>query len=456
MLASEPPPSRKLAYNPRTPRRLSGFSPPRQLIAASQSTTAHIPSSGSPVVSIPTPRPPTSPIVGRTKSSSSITGSDSGSSGSALSLAPSPLPLPRTTTAASTFANEANQSPSFYLKPSPPLSDSSASKTPMELLAESMKGRMLFAIPKKGRLYNKSLEMLEGADIKFTRSHRLDVCLVQNHPIALVFLPASDIPRFVAHGNVDMGITGQDTILESRTEEGVTQVLKLGFGGCKLQVQVPEKGPIHCIEQLAGKRVVSSYTTLARDYFRKLDERLGLVGAGNEGGSTQVQYVGGSVEAACALGLADGIVDLVESGETMRAAGLHAIDTVMTTEAVLIKSTNVKHPDLVPLIKRITSRIAGFVASNKYVICQYNVPRELLPIVTKITPGRRAPTISSIEDDGWVAVSAMVEKSKVANVMDELVEAGAEDTFIVALQNCRVETRLGSSELPVAEEEQEQ
>ncbi|CCA70806.1 probable ATP phosphoribosyltransferase [Serendipita indica DSM 11827] len=327
----------------------------------------------------------------------------------------------------------------------------------MELLAESMKGRMLFAIPKKGRLYTKSLEMLEGADVKFTRSHRLDVCLVQNHPIALVFLPASDIPRFVAHGNVDMGITGQDTILESNTQDGVTELLKLGFGGCKLQVQVPEKGPIQSVEQLAGKRVVSSYTTLARDYFRELDLRLGLIKKDEKTGEdvgqgTRVEYVGGSVEAACALGLADGIVDLVESGETMRAAGLHAISTVMTTEAVLIKSTNVKHPDLVPLIKRIASRIAGFVASNKYVICQYNVPRELLPVVTKITPGRRAPTISSIEDDGWVAVSAMVEKKIVANVMDQLVEAGAEDTFIIALQNCRVETRFGLPDSPSVDE----
>ncbi|KAG8814066.1 ATP phosphoribosyltransferase (ATP-PRTase) (ATP-PRT) [Serendipita sp. 400] len=438
MLASEPPPSRKLAYNPKSPRRLNDFSPPRQLISVTQTTTTttQIPRSSSPVFHITPHR----------------TGVNNGS-GSVPLAPPSTLPLPQPTLATK-LDDASNRKPPFHLTSSPSLSESSSSsssKTPMELLAESMKGRMLFAIPKKGRLNSKSLEMLEGADIKFTRSHRLDVCLVQNHPIALVFLPASDIPRFVAHGNVDMGITGQDTILESRTQDAVTEVLKLGFGGCKLQVQVPERGPIQSIDQLAGKRVVSSYTTLARDYFKRLDERLGLVGNGEEGSATRVEYVGGSVEAACALGLADGIVDLVESGETMRAAGLHAIETVMTTEAVLIKSTNVKHPDLVPLIKKITSRIAGFVASNKYVICQYNIPRELLPIVTKITPGRRAPTISSIEDDGWVAVSAMVEKKNVANVMDQLVEAGAEDTFIVALQNCRVETRLGLSEPPPAE-----
>ncbi|PVF98506.1 HisG-domain-containing protein [Serendipita vermifera] len=337
-------------------------------------------------------------------------------------------------------------------RPSP--THSSSLSSTMDFLTDAIKGRLLFAIPKKGRLYQKSLEMLEGADIKFTRSHRLDVALVQNHPIALVFLPASDIPRFVAHGNVDMGITGQDTILESNTSEAVMQILELGFGGCKLQVQVPETSNIQTLEQLAGKRVVSSYTNLSRRFFRKLDLRLGLIGEEEEEfvhgvkneswKGTRIEYVGGSVEAACALGLADGIVDLVESGETMRAAGLHAIDTVMSTQAVLIRSsTPNKEPALNLLIQKISSRIAGFVASNKYVLCQYNIPRELLPDVIKITPGRRAPTISSIEDDGWVAVSAMVERKRVADVMDELVAAGAEDTFIVALQNCRVETRVG-------------
>lgn len=263
--------------------------------------------------------------------------------------------------------------------------------------------------------------------------------------LASVFLPASDIPRFVAHGNVDMGITGRDTILESQTEDSIDELLPLGFGSCHLQVQVPEKGPIQTVEQLAGKRVVTSFTTLTRNYFKEVDAKQGYT---TDEQKTKIEYIGGSVEAACALGLADGIVDLVESGETMRAAGLHAISTVLQTEAFLIKALKPKHPELVPLIQRITSRIAGFVASNKYVLCQYNVPRTLLPIVTKITPGRRAPTISSIEDTGWVAVSAMVEKKNVANVMDELVAAGAEDTFIVALQNCRVESRMGLPDSP--------
>lgn len=299
---------------------------------------------------------------------------------------------------------------------------------------ESLDGRLLFAIPKKGRLYEKCLSILSGADIQFRRHNRLDVCLVQNHPIALVFLPASDIPSFVGKGDVDLGITGHDVILESQMQQHITEALRLGFGKCSLQVQVPEAGPIKTVKDLAGKRVVTSFEVLSGEYFSKIDEDLGL----KDEARTKIEYVGGSVEAACALGLADGIVDLVESGDTMRAAGLHAIATVLETEAVLIKSSIPKHPGLEPLIKQITSRIAGVVAASKYVVCQYNILRDKLPEATIITPGRKAPTISPLEEENWVAVSSMVEKKKIADIMDDLVKIGAHDIMIFNLDNCRV------------------
>ncbi|KAJ4492696.1 ATP phosphoribosyltransferase [Lentinula edodes] len=300
--------------------------------------------------------------------------------------------------------------------------------------ADSLDGRLLFAIPKKGRLYEQCLSILAGADIQFRRHARLDVCLVLNHPIALVFLPASDIPSFVGKGNVDLGITGHDVILESQMHEHVTEELRLGFGKCALQVQVPEAGSVKTVEDLVGKRVVTSFEVLSGEYFGKLDDIFQLSGEKR----TKIDYVGGSVEAACALGLADGIVDLVESGDTMRAAGLHAIATVLETEAVLIKSRVPKHEAHSSLINLITNRIKGVVAAGKYAICQYNVARDRLPTAIAITPGRRAPTISPLETDGWVAVSSMVEKKKVAQIMDDLVATGAEDILIFNLDNCRV------------------
>ncbi|KAG2139595.1 ATP phosphoribosyltransferase-domain-containing protein [Suillus bovinus] len=245
-----------------------------------------------------------------------------------------------------------------------------------------------------------------------------------NHPIVLVFLPAADIPSFVANGDVDLGITGHDVILEAKMQDQITEIHQLGFGKCALQVQTPENGPFKSVEDLAGKRVVTSFDVIAGAYFAKIDEQLSLTGDNR----TKIQYVGGSVEAACALGLADGI----ESGDTMRAAGLHAIATVLQTEAVLIKSKAPHRAHHASLIDLMASRIAGVVAAGKYVVCEYNVRRE------SITQAAAHPTISPLEEEGWVAISSMVEKKNIANVMDRLVKIGAEDILVFNLDNCRV------------------
>lgn len=181
----------------------------------------------------------------------------------------------------------------------------------------------------EGRLHTSCLDLLHGSDIQFHRHSRLDIALCINFPIALVFLPVGDIPRFVGEGRVDLGITGRDQVAESHAD--VEEILDLGFGSCKLQVQVPEMGPYNDPRQLIGKNIVTSFTGLASAYFAKLEseerESEGavntLVGLAHEdisrptsamgmaGLKTKIKYVGGSVEAACALGVADGIVDLV-------------------------------------------------------------------------------------------------------------------------------------------------
>ena len=133
-------------------------------------------------------------------------------------------------------------------------------------------------------------------------------------PVALVFLPAADIPRFVGEGNCDLGITGQDQVAESELLDNhikVTELLDLQFGKCKLQVQVPAAGELKTAKDLVGKRVVTSFDLLVKDYFRKLESEVRGTDVSLAEMTTEVKYVGGSVEAACALGVADGIVDLV-------------------------------------------------------------------------------------------------------------------------------------------------
>ena len=144
-------------------------------------------------------------------------------------------------------------------------------------LVNHLSDRLLFAVPKKGRLNSATLDLLAGSDIQFRRETRLDIALVKNLPLALIFLPAADIPTFVGEGRVDLGITGRDQVAEHDThlplgeESGVVEVMDLGFGACKLQVQVPEKGTLQDVKDLVGKNIVTSFTGLAEDYFARLE-----------------------------------------------------------------------------------------------------------------------------------------------------------------------------------------
>jgi ATP phosphoribosyltransferase len=169
-------------------------------------------------------------------------------------------------------------------------------------------GNCRFAIPKKGRLYEKCVELLNGSGIVFRREDRLDVAVCVGLPITLVFLPAADIAKFVGAGNVDIGITGWDVVKESQVD--VERVMDLGFGKCKLCVQAPVEDQITDVSTLAGGRIVTSYPDLTKEFFKPFDDAKGV--------QTNVRFVGGSVEAACGLGLADAVVDLVETGTTMR------------------------------------------------------------------------------------------------------------------------------------------
>ncbi|KAI9374348.1 muts domain V-domain-containing protein [Aspergillus egyptiacus] len=307
-----------------------------------------------------------------------------------------------------------------------------------ELEEKIRRRRLAGLVAAEGRLQQATLDLLSGCDIQFRRENRLDLALVKNLPIALIFLPAADIPTFIGEGRVDLGITGRDQVAEhdaqlglnAGQESGVQEIMDLGFGGCKLQVQVPEKGDVKEAKELVGKNVVTSFTALSEQFFRRLE---GVPEGGEQ--KTKIKYVGGSVEAACALGVADGIVDLVESGETMRAAGLKAIDTVVESTAVLVKNRNTQNP----LVDLITSRIRGVITAQRFVLCQYNIPRDSLATACNITPGKRAPTVTALEEDGWVAVSSMVEKKKIATVMDELIKVGATDILVLNIANSRTD-----------------
>ena len=285
-------------------------------------------------------------------------------------------------------------------------------------------GHAILAVPKKGRLNEKVMKMLDGAGLDYTRRERVDVAVCTNLPIVLVFLPASDIATFVGEGNVDLGITGQDHILESGVD--VDALIELGFGKCSLSIQAPTVSQIKDVKsQLTGKRIATSFPKITADYFQKLDPS----------NPPHIREISGSVEAACGLGLADAVVDLVETGTTMRAAGLEEVEVIMKTQATLIANKSSKHTSIIELLK---TRIEGYLTATRFMMISYNVSREHLAAAILITPGKRSPTVSPLEADDWCAVSSLVEKKAMAEVMDKLQGIGATDILCFAISNSRM------------------
>lgn len=308
---------------------------------------------------------------------------------------------------------------------------------PADVIDENL---VLFAVPKKGRLHDDVMKVLNGAGLEAKRPDRLDVAKCKDLPVKLVFLPAKDIPSYILDGNVDLGISGTDMLEEALLEDSVVDPsrievkLRLGFGKCKLCLQAPKALGDVKPEEFVGKRIVTSFPHLTKRYFNDL--------ATSDGArcQTSIKVVSGSVEAACGLGLADAVVDLVETGTTMRAAGLEVVSDVMETEAVLLRQSHRENmltakKDMINLIQE---RIEGFMTSTRHVMIIYNCNKDHLAACTVIAPGKRSPTVTALSEDGFFSVSVLVEKSKSHSIMDKLSKAGALDILCVGLANTRM------------------
>ena len=247
------------------------------------------------------------------------------------------------------------------------------------------------------------------------------------------------------------GLLRQVALVKQRRPHALANV---GFGCCLSAATIRDELALRCTlltatvfflsnnlasalaEELgdyAGARIVTSFPEVAKKFFQPFDAAAAAGDA--KTGPTHIKYCSGSVEAACGLGLADAVVDLVETGTTMRAAGLDILASIMTTEAVLITNPHSKHPEL---CQKLCARIQGYIDSTKFQLMQYNCPRANLAEAVKITPGKKSPSILPLERDDWVAVSVMVAKREVANIIDRLAACGATDILVFSLSNCRV------------------
>jgi ATP phosphoribosyltransferase len=279
------------------------------------------------------------------------------------------------------------------------------------------------AAPSKGRLQEPSETLLKAAGVKYRKRERALFAHVDSLNAVILFVRPDDIPLLVAEGAADMGMVGRDLIHENECENRVSTRLELGYGHCRLALATRANGGAKTVAELAGLKVAASMANSAREFFKKKSVNVNLL------------EVSGSVEIMVALGLADAIVDLVESGDTLRDNGLEVIETVSQTQAVLIQSKQPRDPKLCDLIVR---RFQGVLTAQQYSLLEYNVPRQKLKDAEKITPGFKSPTVSDLEDPDWVAVKVMVPKKQSIEIMDKLESLGASAILETPITNCRL------------------
>jgi ATP phosphoribosyltransferase len=284
-----------------------------------------------------------------------------------------------------------------------------------------MTDNLRIGIPSKGRLAESAAQLLTEAGLKFRRQDRSLFALVRDMPIELTFLRTDDIPVLCAEGAIDMGITGGDLIEESGVQ--LNQRLTLGLGNVRLAMCVPDDSRLKKPSDLAGKRIATSFPNVTNKYLAK------------HGATAHIVNLTGSVEVMIALGVADAIVDLVETGSTLAANRLVMLDEIGKYEMVLVQNPATRHGEL---CDRIVRRLEGVVIARSYSLLEYNVPQAKLAEAEKITPGFESPTVNKLEEEGWYAVRAMVKRGEVISIMERLEALGASAILETTITNCRL------------------
>jgi ATP phosphoribosyltransferase len=276
-------------------------------------------------------------------------------------------------------------------------------------------------IPSKGRLAEVAGELLKEAGLSFRRQERSLFARCREMPVEITFLRTEDIPVLCAEGALDMGITGGDLIQESGAE--LTERLSLGVGHCRLALCVAEDKPIESPAELNGARVATSFPGVTQQFLAKFGAKVHLVN------------LSGSVEIMIALGVADAIVDLIETGSTLAANRLRVLAEIDRYETLLVQNKAARLPEVAD---RVVRRLEGVVIARSYSLLEYNVPRAKLPEAERITPGFNSPTISALEDPAWCAVRVMVRRDETIEIMERLESLGASAILETRITNCRL------------------
>jgi ATP phosphoribosyltransferase len=277
------------------------------------------------------------------------------------------------------------------------------------------------AVPNKGSLSEQAAEMLREAGYRQRRDGRDLVLLDPENDVEFFYLRPRDIALYVGEGTLDAGITGRDLLLDSGSH--ASEMIALGFGESTFRFAA-RAGSVTALQDLSGRRVATSYA--------------GLVGAylAERGVSADLVRLDGAVETAVRLGVADVIADVVETGRTLKAAGLELFgEPILRSEAVLIRREGAPAEQPVDVLVR---RLQGVLVARQYVLMDYDVRAELVEKACEITPGLESPTVSPLRDRGWAAVRAMVPRRSTNQVMDDLYALGARAILVTGIHACRL------------------
>jgi ATP phosphoribosyltransferase len=275
------------------------------------------------------------------------------------------------------------------------------------------------AVQKSGRLLEDSLQILKECGLKVDASNGKLKSTVANFPMEVLFLRNSDIPQYVADGVVDAAIIGENLLIE---EGSLLEILlQLNFSKCRVSLAVPKNSAINSVKDFEGLKIATSYPNTVQQYLDK------------NGVSAEIHTISGSVEIAPTIGLADGICDIVSSGNTLFMNGLRELEVILKSEAVLVKGSDLS-ADKQNVLDKLVFRMNAVLASknSKYILL--NAPNEAIEAIVAILPGMKSPTILPLAEPGWSSLHSVISEDQFWENIDALKMAGAEGILVVPIE----------------------
>ena len=279
--------------------------------------------------------------------------------------------------------------------------------------------KLRIAIQKSGRLNEDSVKLLREIGIEFSSPSGKLKTEAGNFPLELFFLRDDDIPQYVADGVADIGIVGENVLIEKQKE--VTVKNKLGFGKCRLSIAIDKSADYKSVRDLNGKRIATSYPVLLQKFLKSKKVK------------AEIHEISGSVEIAPGIGLSDAICDLVSSGSTLLTNGLKETEVILRSEAVLIANKKLSKEKKV-LLDKLLFRIESSkrARNNKYILL--NAPNGKLKKIIDILPGMKSPTVLPLAEKGWSSVHSVVNENDFWEIIESLKANGAQGILVVPIE----------------------